>query len=411
MKTFEMFSVSKKGENGRRNFKVILYKIHPDECEDTVNGVGTEYNLNGITWLRKYCEEALPSIKGMSIRCEFLDEDRVEICGHGFTEIKDDVPLFENATVIGHFTDGYIEEMYDENGNPFTACIGVGEIDSSCYNKFCEKLDELAEENIYPQGSVEIMRVPGTKGIEYKYGYKDYGRIPTKFIHSGYALLAIKPSDSAAKLLELNNKEDNQMNEKEAQALIDKTLSSYKQVEQTIADAKADCEAKVEEANAAVNAANAEKDAVIAEKNELNATVEQLQAALDAAKAEYAELDKKYNALWDARAELEKALGEAKAKELIGEMNEAISIFSAEEQEYAKESIEKFKADPTSVEINSIVSEIYVGIGKAKKSAADAEKQSEINSAKDVKAEDIFSVVDTTENGKSSEEDYDIFSK
>lgn len=411
MKTFEMFSVSKKGENGRRNFKVILYKIHPDECEDTVNGVGTEYNLNGITWLRKYCEEALPSIKGMSIRCEFLDEDRVEICGHGFTEIKDDVPLFENATVIGHFTDGYIEEMYDENGNPFTACIGVGEIDSSCYNKFCEKLDELAEENIYPQGSVEIMRVPGTKGIEYKYGYKDYGRIPTKFIHSGYALLAIKPSDSAAKLLELNNKEDNQMNEKEAQALIDKTLSSYKQVEQTIADAKADCEAKIEEANAAVNAANAEKDAVIAEKNELNATVEQLQAALDAAKAEYAELDKKYNALWDARAELEKALGEAKAKELIGEMNEAISIFSAEEQEYAKESIEKFKADPTSVEINSIVSEIYVGIGKAKKSAADAEKQSEINSAKDVKAEDIFSVVDTTENGKSSEEDYDIFSK
>lgn len=411
MKTFEMFSVSKKGENGRRNFKVILYKIHPDECEDTVNGVGTEYNLNGITWLRKYCEEALPSIKGMSIRCEFLDEDRVEICGHGFTEIKDDVPLFENATVIGHFTDGYIEEMYDENGNPFTACIGVGEIDSSCYNKFCEKLDELAEENIYPQGSVEIMRVPGTKGIEYKYGYKDYGRIPTKFIHSGYALLAIKPSDSAAKLLELNNKEDNQMNEKEAQALIDKTLSSYKQVEQTIADAKADCEAKIEEANAAVNAANAEKDAVIAEKNELNATVEQLQAALDAAKAEYAELDKKYNTLWDARAELEKALGEAKAKELIGEMNEAISIFSAEEQEYAKESIEKFKADPTSVEINSIVSEIYVGIGKAKKSAADAEKQSEINSAKDVKAEDIFSVVDTTENGKSSEEDYDIFSK
>ena len=411
MKTFEMFSVSKKGENGRRNFKVILYKIHPDECEDTVNGVGTEYNLNGITWLRKYCEEALPSIKGMSIRCEFLDEDRVEICGHGFTEIKDDVPLFENATVIGHFTDGYIEEMYDENGNPFTACIGVGEIDSSCYNKFCEKLDELAEENIYPQGSVEIMRVPGTKGIEYKYGYKDYGRIPTKFIHSGYALLAIKPSDSAAKLLELNNKEDNQMNEKEAQALIDKTLSSYKQVEQTIADAKADCEAKIEEANAAVEAAIAEKEAVVAEKNELNATVEQLQAALEKVQTEFKELNEKYDALYVARDELEKALGEAKAKELIGEMNEAISIFSAEEQEYAKESIEKFKADPTSVEINSIVSEIYVGIGKAKKSAVDAEKQSEINSAKDVKAEDIFSVVDTTENGKSSEEDYDIFSK
>ena len=63
MKTFEIFSESKKkGQNGRRKFKLVLYKIHPDSCIDTENEVGTEYNLNGITWIREYCEQALGSI-------------------------------------------------------------------------------------------------------------------------------------------------------------------------------------------------------------------------------------------------------------------------------------------------------------------------------------------------------------
>lgn len=102
MKTFEIFSESKKkGQNGRRKFKLVLYKIQPDNCIDTENEVGTEYNLNGITWIREYCEQALGSIEGMFLRCEFLDEDRTEICGHGMTEIEDGVPIFENATTIG----------------------------------------------------------------------------------------------------------------------------------------------------------------------------------------------------------------------------------------------------------------------------------------------------------------------
>ena len=70
MKTFEIFSESKKkGQNGRRKFKAILYQIFPDSCVDEEKEVGTQYNKNGITWLREYCEKALPSIKGMSLKC------------------------------------------------------------------------------------------------------------------------------------------------------------------------------------------------------------------------------------------------------------------------------------------------------------------------------------------------------
>ena len=52
------------------------------------------------------------------------------------------------------------------------------------------------------------MRTEDEEKIVYRYGYKDLGRIPMKFIHSGYSLLGISPSDNNAKLLELNNKKE-----------------------------------------------------------------------------------------------------------------------------------------------------------------------------------------------------------
>ena len=74
MKSFEL---SKKvSKNGRRHFKVILNEIYPDSCVDESNGVGTVYNKNGITWIREYCENALPSIHGMSLKCVFLVPER-----------------------------------------------------------------------------------------------------------------------------------------------------------------------------------------------------------------------------------------------------------------------------------------------------------------------------------------------
>ena len=67
MNTFELFNESKKrkGQNGRRKFKAVLYEIYPEDCIDTENEVGTKFNRNGITFIEKYCEAALPSIEGM----------------------------------------------------------------------------------------------------------------------------------------------------------------------------------------------------------------------------------------------------------------------------------------------------------------------------------------------------------
>ena len=400
MKTFEIFSESKKkGQNGRRKFKVILYKIQPDDCVDEVNEVGTQYNRNGITFLKEYCEKALESIKGMFLRCEFLDDERTELCGHGMTDVEDGVPIFENATTIGTFTDGYLEEIEDENGEKILVCIGVGEIDSSCYHNFCNKLDEDIANGIVPQGSIEIMRTEENEGIIYKYGYKDKGRIPVEFIHSGYALLGIAPSDSTAKLIELNqHKEETTMNDAEIKALVDQTVSTYTNQVAEINQCKEECENKIAELNAEVEKETAEKEEAIAGS-------EAIQKALDECKAERDEAYKKLDDLYAEMEVLREELGKAKAKERIGELNSAISEFTDEQKAYAQAEIDAFNENPTEVEINSVVNKIWEGIGKAAKAKADEDAKiaAEQNSAKEV--EDIFGIVET----ESAETDDSIF--
>ena len=400
MKTFEIFSESKKkGQNGRRKFKVVLYKIHPDDCIDTVNEVGTQYNINGITWIREYCEQALDSIKGMFLRCEFLDDERTELCGHGLTDIIDGVPIYENATTIGTFTKGYIQDIEDENGETITACIGEGYIDSSCYHNFCKKLDENIAKGIYPQGSVEIMRTEDEEKIIYRYGYKDLGRIPMKFIHSGYSLLGISPSDNNAKLLELNNKkEETNMTEAEIKSLIEQTVSTYTSQIAEINECKKECDEKIAELNKCLNDEKVEKNAAIANS-------ENIQKALDECKKELDETYKKLDSLYEEIDELKEELGKAKARERISKLGDAISNFSDEEKDYAKAEIDAFKENPENIEINSIVNKIYEGIGKTAK--ADSEKQIAEQNAANVKLEDIFSVVEATK--PSSAEDTDIF--
>lgn len=401
MKTFEIFSESKKkGQNGRRKFKIILYKIYPDDCIDEEQQVGTEYNLNGITWIKEYCEKALPSIKGMFLRCEFLDDERTELCGHGMTDIIDDVPIFENATTIGTFTDGYIDEIEDENGDKVLVCIGVGEIDSSCYHNFCEKLDENIANGIFPKGSIEIMRTEENDGIVYKYGYKDKGRIPTEFIHSGYALLGITPSDDTAKLVELNeHKEETTMDDAKITAIIEQTVSAYTNHASEINQCKEDCDKKVKELNEVV-------ETITAEKEEAIATSEKIQTALDECKKELDETYKKLDGLYEEIKTLREELGKAKAKERIGELNAAIAQFSDTEKEYAKAEIEAFEAEPVTSEINSVVNKIWEGIGKSAKATAEAEKVAAEQNAAKANIEDIFSVVDT---GATVPEDTNIF--
>ena len=404
MKTFEI--AKRTGKNGRRSFKAVLHEIYPDSCIDVVNEQGTLYNKNGITWIREYCENAIDSIKDMSIRAEFLDDDRTEICGHGETGIEDDMPIFENAEVIGHFTNGFIDTIEDENGVEHTVVIAKGYIDEMCYKNFVAKLESDIANGNAPYGSVEIYRTQGNDGLVYKYGYKDEGRIPQEFIYSGYALLGVMPADNQAKLIELNNKNKEgvcEMTESEIKALVEQTVNEMSKHDAEINACKQDCETRINEANAA-------KDTAISEKNEIEANSQKIQEALDALREEYAELDKKYNALWEERCALEKALGEAKAKERLGELSEAIAKFSDEQREYANAEIEAFKNDPVNSEINSVVNKILMGIGaKTVENAAqqEAERVAEQNSHIDTSEIDIFGDIAYAQN--KTDEDTNIF--
>lgn len=395
MKVFEISS--RKTKNGKRKFKTILHRIYPDSCVDEVNEVGTEYNLNGLTWIREYCEKALPTIVGMSLRCEFLDDSRTEIYGHGCTDKSDGDPIFENAVQIGTFTKGYIDDVEDENGETITVCIGEGEIDALCYHNFVEKLDSDIAQGIYPNGSVEILRTDDNDAIVYKYGYKDKGRIPMDFIYSGYALLGITPADSSAKLIELNEHKEELvvMNEDQVKAVVEQTVKMISEHNSEIEKCKQECEAKIAEANATV-------ETVTAEKNEVEASVADLQAAIEQIKAEYKELNEKYDTLWEEKKVLEQALAEAKVKERLASLDTALAEFSSEQQEYAKEQIEAFKANPLESEINAVTDAILIGIGKNAKAAADAQV-AEQNSA------DLGDIFEEIHTPNSAETDDSIF--
>lgn len=398
MKRFEL--LSKAGKNGRRKFKAILYQVYPDSCVDTVNQVGTVYNENGITFLEKYCRAALPSIEGMSLRVEFLDDERTEISGHGKTDYVDGLPVFEDAVVIGTFTKGYIDTVETEDG-PILACIGEGWIDAQCYHNFVTKLDADIANGEYPSGSIELLHTSDHDEIIYLYGYKDEGRIPVEFVHSGYALLAVRPADKVAKLIELNEKHEEEkaeMDKVEMTELIKQVAGELNASTATMNQYKADCDAKVAEANTA-------KDSAVAELNEAIATSAQLQAALDAAHKELEEKYKELDALHEELDVLRDELGKAKAAERLGALDNAIADFTEEQIGYAETEIAAFKADPVNGEINSVVNKIYEGLGRKAADDAAAQKAAEANAAKEQfkTNDDIFGDIQIVED------DVDIF--
>lgn len=397
MKTFELSS--RKMKNGRRKFKAILYEIFPDSCIDEIEQVGTQFNENGITWIREYCEQALPSIKGMSLKCEFLDDERTELCGHGESGfcVKDGLPLFENAVMIGTFEKGYIEEIETPNGEKKIVCIGEGTIDGLCYHNLCEKLEEEIENGQAPHGSVEILKTGENEGIVYKYGYKPKGRIPTIFEHSGYVLLGVRPADQTAKILELNSKEDkNNMDEKQVKALVGEVVEEAMKVTAEMNKCKEECAAQVSAATESI----AEKDKQIAELNE---KIDSLNSELEACKTEKSELNAANESLQSEVNSLKETVAEAEKKEKINEMNSAIASFSDEEKAYAQAEIDAFNADPIASEINSVVSKIWEGIGK--KAKTEAAIAAEMNAA-NTDVEDIFAEV---EHNVATNEDVNIF--
>lgn len=395
MAVFELSS--KKYKSGRRPFTATLYELQPPEC--VVDDIGTKYNKNGITFLEEYAEKSLDSIKGMSVRVEFIDDERTMISGHGETGVADGMPVFENATMVGTFTEGYIADV--EIGGETKRCVcGKGTLDEMCYPTFVQSLETQLQNSISVDGSIEIYKTKDNDVIVYKKGWLEKGRIPTEYIHSGWDMV-INPADSSSTLLELNNSKQ----KKEDTSNMEFDMNEVKSVIQaTISE----CNSKEKEFTTQISELNDQlstKDTVIDEKDakivELNATVEQVQKALE-------DLKKEHDTYWAEREALEKELGELKAKARIGELNSAIENFTEDEQKYAESEINSFKEDPMKGNVDEIISKIYAGIGQASKKANEA-KIAEQNSAKETETdvEDIFSEM-CTETHKE-DEDLNIF--
>lgn len=384
MAIFELSN--KKYKNGRRPFTAILYELQPPES--VIDDVGTKFNKNGITFLEEYSARQLESIKDMSVTVEFMDEERTMISGHGETGIEDGLPVFDNATTIGHFTKGYIDDV-EINGETKRCVLGKGFLDEMRYKPFIESLETEINNGNSVDGSIEIYRSEGNENIVYKKGWIPQGRIPTEFIHSGWAMV-LNPADVNSTLLELNSKNKN----KEELKMDEKTMRDV------IVNAINETNSKNDELNATIAELNSTIESKDAEIVELNATVEQVQKALD-------DLKKEHETYWAERDALEKELGELKAKARLGELNSAIESFTDEEKAYAEVEINSFNEDPMAGDVDTIVSKIYAGIGAASKKAEADAKVAEQNSAKDDKDLDIFSEVNSVED--ESNEDVNIF--
>ena len=384
MATFELSN--KKYKNGRRPFTAILYELQPPES--VVDDVGTKFNKNGITFLEEYSSQQLESIKDMSVTVEFLDDERTMISGHGETGIEDGFPVFDNATTVGHFTEGYIDSV-EINGETKRCVLGKGFLDEMRYKPFIETLETEINNGNTVDGSIEIYRSEGNENIVYKKGWIPQGRIPTEFIHSGWAMV-LNPADVNSTLLELNSKNKN----KEETEMDEKTMRDV------IVNAINETNSKNDELNATIAELNSTIESKDAQIVELNATVEQVQKALD-------DLKKEHETYLAERDALEKELGELKAKQRIGELNSAIENFSEDEKKYAESEINSFNEDPMKGDVQAIVDKIFAGIGQASKKAEDEARVAEQNSAKENEKIDIFSEVNSAE--EENDDDVNIF--
>ena len=382
-KCFELSS--KKYKNGRRKFTAVLYKLQPPES--VIDGVGTQYNKNGLTFLEEYSSAQLDSIKDMSVTVSFLDEERTQILDHGFTEMntEDGLPTFDNATTVGHFTKGYIDDV-EINGEMVRCVIGDGFLDEMRYHAFIEKLDEDLANGNSIEGSIEIYRDENHETIVYANGYREKGRIPQYFIHSGWAMV-MNPADTNSQLLELNenqNKEEkNEMDENKIIEVIQKAITETNSV-------KADTETKIAELNSQIEA----KDTEIKELNE----------AKEVAETNASEKDSKIAELEAENAKLKEELAVCKKKELNSAFDEKLSVYTDEQKACVESEINSYKENPMDGDADAIISKICVNI--VAKQMEDA-KIAEQNSTKENDKVDIFSEVNSAE--EEEDEDVNIF--
>ena len=190
----------KKAKSGRTPIKMILHKLYPDD---------TQYNKNGISWVKEYCEQNLDSIKGMPLVAQFLDDEHsIPFGDHGNMIVEENKVVFEDSLVVGSFEKGSIVEGIEVNGEIIDAVVGEGHVYSQRFPALVEYLQEEYSAGNPVEGSVEICadESKGNTKIIYDGGWKEKGRKPQVFEYSGHALVVgTTPADQSALMLELNS--------------------------------------------------------------------------------------------------------------------------------------------------------------------------------------------------------------
>lgn len=372
---FEISSETARG--GKRPIKLILHRIM-DSPDD--------YQRNGISWKEEYVVEAAKRIAPAEITVEYIRKgitaDETEIAGHGYMkeEIEDAdgnlMPRFsEDSESVGSIVKAYVTDV--ELDGVMTRVLMA---DGVIYEHRHRGLVDWLKQNVplgTVMGSVEIVGTPENDNqIVYEDGYKEYGRVPMQYEYAGYAILSasVPPADEACYILEVNEKEENSMDESKIRELVEEIKGELHAVYD-----------KNTELTSELNSANEQKDAKVSELEEANAKVQNLEAALEQVKAELAsyreeeaklweENEKKWSDLCAQKDILEKEIAEYKVKERLSELESALKPFTEEQKAMAAEQIEAYKADPMTHEVNSIVNEIYAGIGKQ---AMEAKKEEE----------------------------------
>ena len=382
---------SRKTKGGRRYIKMALHTIHQND-EDVQD--------NGLHWVKKYVLDNIDTAINMPICVEFTDDTKTVPLGHGYTDqITDDngnpMPVFENSEVVGTIEKAQIETI-NNNGTDVEVLVGEGYLFDQRYPNFVKWLKSNMATNTI-KSSIELVGTEENNNqIVYDGEVTAERRTPKIYSYSGTAILSVKEADENAVVLEAASLNKNNTKESEVNGMDEKTLAlicdSVKNAVSETNSKNNEYETKIAELNQTIT----EKDSKI---TELNASVAEIQAAIEAVRAEMKQKEADLDAAWEEKAALEKALGEAKAKERLGELNAAIAGFTEEQKEFAKDEIEKFNADPVNVEINTVVDAIYRGIGKQSMEKKD-EPVVEINSAADIYGE-VFQPqsVNTIEEG------------
>jgi vacuolar-type H+-ATPase subunit I/STV1 len=251
--------------------------------------------------------------------------------------------------------------------------MAVGYVNQQRYPEFVKWLEDKQSISQSVYGSVEFVGTKENGEIIYDCGWKEKGRIPMEYVYSGYVFLTVKPSDNAARLIEINEHQEQEgekgMTIEELCAKLDAFVARY--------DEENACKKQVETNEAKIV--------------ELNATIEQLQAAIDSNKKEVESKYEEVDALYKERDMLREELAKLKMAARIGEMNAALSAYSDEEKALVADDIAAFNADPMKVEINSVVQKLEAAAYRKMREKNIAET----NARKDsFDVEDIFAAVD-----------------